>query len=212
MSALHQPEPLLLASSSPRRQALLREASFRFKTARPVLDEPNDPHPHVAPALYAEALAFFKARSVAEQYARHVILAADTIAVLGGEIIGKPADRDDARRILNRLSGTAHEVVTGLVLLEPVSGRRMLCHDVSTIRMRVLPDTMIEAYLDTGAWQGKAGAYGIQDRGDAFIEDIDGSFTNVVGLPMELLAEMFEEWQRGASSSDAPAAERPTEH
>ncbi|MEK7732222.1 MAG: Maf family protein, partial [Planctomycetota bacterium] len=126
------------------------------------------------------------------------VLAADTIAALGGRVFGKPADRDDARRILKSLSGTTHQVITGVTLLDASSGVRLIRHDSTNVIMRRLTDSEIEDYLDSGAWEGKAGAYGIQDKGDAFVERIEGSFTNVVGLPMELVARMLDEFARNA--------------
>ncbi|HVP10061.1 MAG TPA: nucleoside triphosphate pyrophosphatase [Phycisphaerae bacterium] len=189
-----QPDPLVLASASPRRAQILSEAGYRFQVAAPSLREPEWVHPHVAPTLHAESLAYFKARSVAPDHMDKTVLAADTIAVIENEIIGKPIDRDDAYRILRRLSGTTHSVITGVVLLQPASGRRLLQHGISTVSVRTLSDQAIQAYLDTGAWEGKAGAYGIQDQDDPFVEKVAGSFTNVVGLPIELVARMFEHW------------------
>lgn len=199
MSALIQPSPLILASASPRRAELLREAGYRFEVVDPPIEEPGDEHRHVAAGMHAESLAYFKARSVAGDHSDKTILAADTIAVLDGRIIGKPVDIADARRILKLLSGTTHDVITGVALLSPNGARRLLQHDVSRIRVRQLADDALEAYLATGQWQGKAGAYGIQDHGDAFVEKIDGSFTNVVGLPMEMLSRMFRQYLRAAS-------------
>ncbi len=199
MSQPIQPETLLLASTSPRRQELLRKANYAFEVASPPLDEPDPLHAHVTPTSHVESLAFFKACSVASEYPTKTILGADTIAVLGEEIIGKPSDREDARRILTLLSGTVHNVITGLALLQPSLGRRMLTHDVSTIQVRSLSPEKIEAYLETDQWRGKAGAYGIQDHGDAFVEKTVGSFTNIVGLPMERLALMFSQWVEQAA-------------
>ena len=192
-----QPDRLILASASLRRFELLCRAGYQFKLVYPPLEEP-DRHPRVDPASYAESLAFFKARSIADQHSTATILAADTITVLGDEIFGKPADRADADRILRALSGTVHSVITGVTLLHPRSERRLINHAVSRIRVRTLSAAMIDTYLNTGQWQGKAGAYGIQDEGDPFAERVDGSFSNVVGLPMELLASMFKEWQGAA--------------
>lgn len=199
MSARSQPTPLVLASASPRRAELLREAGYRFQVVDPPIEEPGDEHRHVAAGLHAESLAYFKARSVEDDHPNKTILAADTIAVLNGQIIGKPVDAADARRILKLLSGTIHDVITGVVLLSPNGARRIMQHDVSRIRVRRLSDEAVEAYLTTGQWQGKAGAYGIQDHGDAFVETVEGSFTNVVGLPMELLSRMFRQYLRAAS-------------
>ena len=190
-----QPRPLLLASISPRRRELLTEKGYEFEVAEPPFDEPELPGAHVPPANYAESLAFFKARSVAKAHPQHVILAADTIAVLDGEIIGKAGDRDDAYRILRAMSGTTHDVITGVALYAPQTGRRRIAHDVTTIRVHSLTDKQIADYLNTGEWIGKAGAYGIQDEGDKFVERVQGSFTNVVGLPMELIERLFVEWE-----------------
>ena len=195
-----QPIPLLLASTSPRRAQILREAGYRFDIAAPRIEEPSERRTLVRAETHVESLAWFKARSVAEHHPNATILAADTVAYIGNEIIGKPADRADARRILNRLSNTDHAVITGVALFQPTVGRRMLRHDITTIRVRRLGRQAIEAYLDTGQWRGKAGAYGIQDHGDKFVERIEGSFTNVVGIPMELLARMFQEWERGGQA------------
>jgi len=147
----------------------------------------------------AEASSEFKARSVAKLVAVGWILAADTIASLGGLVFGKPVDRDDARRILQSLSGTTHQVITGVTLLDASNGATVTHHDSTAVTIRRLSEREIEDYLDSGAWEGKAGAYGIQDKGDAFVETIDGSFTNVVGLPMELVERMLDDFARNAS-------------
>jgi len=196
MSTPIQPEPLVLASESPRRAELLRDAGYRFDIAKPILAEPHWVHPNVSPLMHVESLAYFKASGIAGDHAGKTILAADTIAVLDGRVIGKPEDRDDARDILRRLSGTSHSVITGVAILHPASGRRMLQHNISMILVRQLDDAMIDRYLDTGKWQGKAGAYGIQDQDDPFVEKVSGSFTNVVGLPLEMLVQMFEHWEQ----------------
>jgi septum formation protein len=196
MPGLIQPRPLILASTSPRRAELMKEAGYEFTIVAPTLEEPQESHPTVDAAVYAESLAYFKARSVASKHPDTHILAADTIACLHGEIIGKPADRDDARNILRKLSGTRHEVITGLCLMHSREDRRTLRHDVTIVVVRTLTPEDVEQYLDTDQWRNKAGAYGIQDHGDAFVERIEGSFSNVVGLPLELLAEVFSEWCR----------------
>ncbi len=104
--------------------------------------------------------------------------------------------------ILSALSGTTHEVITGVTLLNAATGARLIDHDVTAVTMKAMPEPDLEAYLATDGWRGKAGAYGIQDRGDAFIERIDGSFTNVVGFPMELVSRMLSRW--GLAGHDAP--------
>jgi len=185
------PPRLILASASPRRAELLREHGYDFTIMASPLAEPVDYPDDVSPVERAQSSSYFKAKSVAEVAGEGWVLAADTIAAMGGRVFGKPADRDDARRILTSLSGATHQVITGVTLMNAASGVRLIRHDSTNVIMRRLWDSQIEVYLDSGAWEGKAGAYGIQDKGDAFVERIEGSFTNVVGLPMELFAKML---------------------
>jgi len=188
--------PLILASGSPRRRQLLWEAGYDFLVIPPSIREPERMGPDVPAHHQAEALSYFKARSVAQQRQAGVVIGADTIVACEGRVWGKPVDIDEARTILTALVGREQQVITGVTLLDAATGGREITHDTTTVFMRQLPEATIEAYLATGAWEGKAGAYGIQDRGDAFIERIAGSFTNVVGLPMELLAGLLTEWGR----------------
>jgi septum formation protein len=190
---------LILASASPRRAELLREHGYAFEIMASPRPEPVQFLPGLSPVERAEASSEFKARSVAKLVAVGWVLAADTIASLGGYVFGKPVDRDDARRILQSLSGTTHQVITGVTLLDASNGSILIRHDSTDVTMRRLSEREIEDYLDSGDWEGKAGAYGIQDKGDAFVERIDGSFTNVVGLPMELVKRMLDEFARNAS-------------
>lgn len=184
-------KPIILASQSPRRAELLRGAGIAFESVSPRYDEPHSHDWHMTPADFAEAASYFKARSVAADYPDRLILGADTVVALDGEVFGKPIDREDARRILERLAGTVQEVITGVTLHEPSSGRRLIMHDVTRVTMRPMEEGELEAYLDSGQWAGKAGAYGIQDADDAFVECTEGSFSNVVGLPLELLERMM---------------------
>jgi septum formation protein len=121
-----------------------------------------------------------------------LVLGADTIVELAGRIIGKPADKADAQRILSQLSGSEHHVLTGLALVDVAKRRRLLAHDITRIRMRRITPEEIDAYVAGGEAMGKAGAYAIQETGDRYVETIDGSLTNVVGLPMELLERMIK--------------------
>jgi len=187
---------LILASASPRRAELLREYGYDFDVISSPVDEPPAPIRHENPAQWAESVSLLKAESVAVLVKNGWILSGDTVAAIGDRIFGKPADRTDAEAILRSLAGTTHYVITGVTLFDAATGRRLIRHDITLVTMRPLSDHEIADYLDTNAWQGKAGAYGIQDRGDAFVERIVGSFTNVVGFPMELIREMLEEWTR----------------
>ncbi len=172
----------------------MREYGYRIDIVAPPIEEPADLGRNLSPTEMAEALSFFKARSVAATTPRGWVLAGDTIVALGDRVFGKPRDRKDAGAILSALAGTTQEVITGVTLLDAATGRRLIRHDSTAVTMRILSDDELTTYLDSGAWEGKAGAYGIQDRGDAFIESIEGSFTNVVGFPMELTVAMLEEW------------------
>lgn len=185
---------LILASQSPRRAELLRELGYEFRIVEPPLQEPERLPGDPSPAQLAEALAFFKARTVAEGLDRGVVLGGDTVVTMNGRLFGKPADRDDARRILTSLAGTTHDVITGVALFDVSNEARLIQHDRTAVIMKPLSEGEVEEYLDTDAWIGKAGAYGIQDRGDAFVLRIEGSFTNVVGLPVELVMRMLEAW------------------
>lgn len=186
---------LILASNSPRRRQLLAEAGYAIEVVSPPWPEPGTEDLVCEAARFAEVAAWYKASSVASLRANGIILAADTVVTRDGQIYGKPADRDDARRILSSLSGTTHEVVTGVAILDSASHRRRISRDRTVVRMRAMSPAELDDYLDGGEWQDKAGAYGIQDIGDKFVEGICGSFSNVVGLPMELVARLLEEFE-----------------
>ncbi|HEX8912383.1 MAG TPA: Maf family protein [Humisphaera sp.] len=177
------PVRLILASGSPRRRELLAEAGYAFEVVPADVDESDVP-PAAKPAEVAALLAARKAAVVAARCPDAATLAADTVVALGDQTLGKAADADDARRILRLLGGTAHEVITGVRVVRPAAGVDVARTVRSTVRMRAMTDAELEAYIATGLWQGKAGAYGIQDQ-DPFVTRIDGSLTNIVGLPMD---------------------------
>ena len=185
---------LVLASKSPRRRLLLRQAGYRFEIKPPPGDDRSLAAHDVSPGAYVESLAYLKAMGAIEAYGLtgSLVLGADTIVELGGRIIGKPADAADARRILSELSGSEHHVLTGLALVDLVRGRRHLAHDITRVRMRIIAADEIDAYVAGGEALGKAGAYALQETGDRYVERMDGSLTNVVGLPMELLERMIK--------------------
>lgn len=187
----------------------MREHGYPVEIIAPPLREPGPLPGDLTPTQQAEAVSYFKAQSVARGLNEGWILAGDTIAALKGRIFGKPVDREDAKNILAALSGTTHEVITGVTLLDAATGARLIDHDVTTVTMKAMPDAELAAYLATDGWRGKAGAYGIQDRGDAFIERIDGSFTNVVGFPMELVSRMLSQWGLEAHAADTDSAQAP---
>lgn len=177
---------LILASASPRRAELLRQLGLRFRVVACDLTEPSDKPAARTPGDWAEALAYFKARRVAELHPETLTLGADTIVACRGRVLGKPRDLDDARRMLELQAGVASAVLTGVCLCraDARGTRRLLFRAQTLVWMRDDAQER-EHYLASGDWAGKAGAYGIQDVGDRLIERIDGSFSNVVGLPIE---------------------------
>jgi len=182
---------LVLASASPRRRELLVQAGVSFEVAGPALPELDDMMDKLPPGQQAEALAYFKARAVWDRDPTRWVLGADTIVAAGGRVLGKPRDRQHAREILCALAGTRHAVITGLALLGPAT--RLIASDNTFITMRKLSGAEIEEYLDSGQWAGKAGAYGIQEIADRFVTQVEGSFSNVMGLPLELLDRMLHQ-------------------
>jgi septum formation protein len=173
---------LILASASPRRAELLASAGFSFEIAPAEVDETPAPQEDAAP--YALRVARHKARAAGERI-RHpggIVLAADTVVVVEGRILGKPVDRLDAARMLRLLAGRQHEVLTAVVVRRGDEERS----EVVTSRVRFLPltDAEVEWYVASGEPDGKAGGYAIQGRAARFIDWIEGSWSNVVGLPI----------------------------
>ena len=179
---------LILASASPRRARLLTEARIAFE-ARP-MDVDESPPPNAPPAEAAVAIARRKAEAVREPGAW--VLAADTMVVHEGRLLGKPADVEDARRILRALAGAMHEVVTGVALRAPDGALRSGAQ-TTRVTFRALRDDEIDAYVATGEPMDKAGAYGIQGKAQAFVARVDGPVDNVVGLPMTLVRRLLAE-------------------
>ena len=183
---------LILASASPRRRQLLAQVGLPFEVIAPTIAEPDEATSHLTPAQQAEALAYFKARAVWDDHSDRWVLGADTIVAVGERILGKPDDQLEARSMLETLSGTRHEVISGVALLGPNYWRR-IASETTFVTMRKMTPREIDDYIASGEWLGKAGAYAIQETADRFIEKVEGSFTNVVGLPMELVHRLIEE-------------------
>jgi len=182
--------PLILASQSLRRHSLLTEAGFVFDVVPPDDGLENNPQLNESPSDYVKRLALRKAENVLGKIDRGIVIACDTAVVCNDKILGKPTDRADAARMLRTLRGTTHHVLSGLCLWSKPNGSPNVREAVSTLRMTEFTDDELEQYLDSGDWQGKAGAFGLQDRND-WIVLVDGSESNVVGLPMELLWKML---------------------
>jgi septum formation protein len=180
---------LILASASPRRQDLLKEAGYAFVIHPANVDEDNFPS-HLTPTQLAEYLANKKAHALAKDFPHDVILAADTVVALGSQQLGKPTDASHARQMLSTLSGTTHHVITGVAVLRPADNFHRSLTVTSTVQMRKLTPAEIDAYVATHQWQGKAGGYGIQDH-DPFVTNMGGSLTNIVGLPIDETADLL---------------------
>jgi septum formation protein len=174
--------PLILASGSPRRVALLGELHVPFQTV--ASDEPETIDPHLGPDAQAAILAERKARVVASQHETGIVLGADTIVVLAGALLGKPVDDADATRMLRLLSGREHRVVTGIAVVDAGTGSVHTSTVTSIVRFRTLSDREIASYAATGEPRDKAGAYAIQGLGAGLVSALAGCFTNVVGLPL----------------------------
>lgn len=181
---------LILASGSPRRSQLLRNLGLKFEIITPLFDEKTEPVG--SPRDYAERLACLKGRQVAEQVETGIILAADTIVVKEGRILGKPLRPDEARNMLQFLSGSSHQVITGLSLINALTGEEITDSETTTVFFRELDKEEIEYYINTEEPFDKAGGYGIQGLGALFIRGIEGCFYNVVGLPLARLNLMLK--------------------
>lgn len=185
----------ILASASPRRREILTDMGLEFSVVTADTDERGELSD---PAELAEELAVGKGRAVADRLLgegalsnEDIIISADTIVVLGGEILGKPKDREDARRMIKALSGRAHTVISGVALTK--GGESFSAHSSTTVYFDELSECEIERYLDTKEPYDKAGAYGIQGRASAWISRIEGCYFGVVGLPVNTLDRLHRQ-------------------
>ncbi|MBI2874382.1 MAG: septum formation protein Maf [Firmicutes bacterium] len=179
-----------LASASPRRKLLLEQAGIPFQVL-PVEGVEQEPLPGIAPETLVLSNASAKARAAGRLVWEGVVLGADTVVVLDGRILGKPAAADEAAGFLRSLSNRVHQVYTGLALLELPTGRLTSGHEVSGVKFRNLTEAEIEAYIATGEGADKAGGYGIQGRGALLVASVQGCYFNVVGLPLARLWRML---------------------
>ncbi len=181
------PTPLLLASTSPQRRAILGQLGLPFDVARPRYDEKDDPGADPIELMRAHARG--KARSLAGEAANRPVLGIDTAVLLDGRVFGKPADESEARAMLTCLAGRTHEVVSGLCLIG--LGWEELEHEITRVTFRELSAREIDAYLAGDEWRGRAGAYAIQGLGARQVARIEGDYLNVVGLPAALLVSIL---------------------
>jgi len=189
--------PLILASASPRRSELLRNAGLNFRVMPGHADEVAPEH--LAPSEIAQVNAYRKARLVAKKQPDEVVLGADTVVSLGHLLFGKPSDRQAAEDMLAKLQGRTHLVITGVCLIHLRSHRQKTFAVRTAVTFRTLHADQIRRYLAKINPLDKAGAYAIQEEGDLIVKSIKGSFSNVVGLPLERLKEELESWAVSAA-------------
>jgi nucleoside triphosphate pyrophosphatase len=185
--------PLILASASPRRSQLLRqlEVDFRVVPSPAVEVQPE----HLTPNETCQINAYRKARAVAKDHPDHLVLGADTVVCLGTRMFGKPKDKTEAGRMLGDLQGHTHEVLTGVCLIYLRTHRQVMFAARSLVSMRPLDRLTVERYLALVDPLDKAGAYAIQEHADMIIDRVEGSVSNVIGLPMERLFEALAGWK-----------------
>jgi len=176
--------PLILASRSPQRRAILEQLGIAFEAVHVDVDEIEAGDP----VWVARANALAKAQAAARLRPDATVLGVDTVVALDGEIYGKPAGEAAAQDTLKRLSGRTHEVVSGIALLDPANPQ--VTHEVTKVTFRALDDELVRRYVKTGEWSGRAGGYAIQGKGALLVVRIMGDYLNVVGLPVSTLLDL----------------------
>jgi len=179
--------PVILASQSPRRIGLLKTVIENFQIIPSEIDEVCNFD--LSPEENAMLLGRKKATFVAKQHPHHLVIGADTLVVLGNKIIGKPTDAENARQILSKLSGQEHKVITGVAV---VHSKTFSAVSISRVRIKTLTQNEIDLYVESGEPVDKAGAYAIQGKGSFLVESYDGSYSNIVGLPIDLLKDLLQ--------------------
>ncbi len=186
-----QHEPLILASQSPRRRELLTQAGYRFRVELPAESAECGICSRETPPELVARLAYQKAADVAQRTEVGIVIGCDTVAECQATVLGKPVNKRHARQMLRLLRGREHRVYSGLCLWRRPGDETLLDVEVTRLRMDCVTDQEMEDYLESGAWEGKAGAFGYQD-GLPWIRVLEGSESNVVGLPLELFAQLLE--------------------
>ncbi len=181
----------ILASASPRRKELLEKAGFRFKVAVPDVDESSFYSAGINAEEYAKRLALAKAKNVAEKFPDYFVIGADTVVDYQGEIIGKAGDEKHAEEIIKKLFSKSHKVITAIAIVKLSDNLEIVESDTTVVFPKKMTPLQITEHIKGGSWRDKAGAYAIQETGDEFVERIEGSLTNVMGLPMELLTRLL---------------------
>src|SRR4030042_142302 len=185
------PAPVILASASPRRRQLMSDAGYEFTVVLPEVDESTFAAEKADPVEYAKRLALAKAKSVAQKHPDSVVIGADTIVDFQGRIIGKAADAKEAEQITGKLFSAPHKVITGVAIVRLSDGTELVRSDSTTVYPRKMTPGQIADHVKGGSWRDKAGAYAIQETGDELVEKTEGSLTNAMGLPIELLESLL---------------------
>ena len=183
---------IILASASPRRKELLEKLGLKFEVDASNCEEEIDPV--LGPDELVRRISITKAKAVAQRHQDAVIIAADTIGVIGKKLLGKPHTADEAGKMLAKISGKSHEVITGFTILDTVTDKIMTGTVSTKVYIKKLTQQEIAAYVQTGEPLDKAGAYGIQGRGAVIVEKIEGDYYNVMGLPLSALTEALIEF------------------
>jgi septum formation protein len=181
---------LILASASPARRELLARLSLPFEVRPADIDEPESGFPD--PRTFVQTVSWLKSAATAPHIDDGIVLAADTIAWINGHPILKPADESDARRILREMSGREHDLWTGVVLWRRPDDLQIVWQEQTRVAVAALTDAEIDVYLATRSWRGHSGAYAIQEKDDPYVRVVEGSLTNVIGLPLESLAQHLQ--------------------
>lgn len=182
-------QSLILASKSPRRKALLQDCGFAFRILSCNCDETIQKDLPIEKAI--EQIAYQKAKTVLQFFPDQLVLGCDTMVIYQGQPLGKPKDREDAKRMLTQLSGHTHHVISGVAILG--ADTHIMFHDITEVTFYDIDDDLLNQYLDSDEPYDKAGAYGIQGRGKLFVKEIHGDYYNVMGLP---IAKVYQELKK----------------
>jgi septum formation protein len=183
--------PIILASASPRRKQLLADAGYEFKIVPSQVDESTFSTENTTPVEYSKQLALAKALDIAQRYPDFIVIGADTVVDFDGRIIGKPADAKDAEKITRMLFSKPHKVITGLAIVCQKRNLQIVEAETTIVYPKKLTDFQIAEHIRSGIWRDKAGAYAIREKDDPFVDHIEGSMTNVMGMPLELFKKML---------------------
>jgi septum formation protein len=182
----------ILASKSPRRRELLKKAGYKFEVAEPLINEKDFVAEQISPCEYAKRLALAKAMSVAQKFQDKFVVGADTIVDFQGRIVGKADDEAQAEKIIRLLFNAPHRVITGLAIICKRENVKIVDSDTTIVYPRPMTEEQLAEHISSGVWRDKAGAYAIQENSDRFVEKIEGSLTNVMGMPMELFERLLK--------------------